>query len=123
MESAFQECIGGLRAPATLFPPEWSQILSRLPVPENVPPAYLELAARYNEIQSQVSGEQSLIQLRDIYNEAASAARLSEGAGSSRNPVRDQQLGVSRVEHDAGHASSSRNIRRHRGSGSQPSLD
>ncbi|TPX42020.1 hypothetical protein SeLEV6574_g05804 [Synchytrium endobioticum] len=123
MESEFKEYIGGRRARREVFPLDWSEILSRLPVPEYVPPTYLEFAAKYNEMQYQMSDEESSRELCYIYNAAASAAGPAGGAGSSSNPVMDQQLGVSRVEHDAGHASSSRSRRRHRGSGSQPSLD
>ncbi|TPX36082.1 hypothetical protein SeLEV6574_g08104 [Synchytrium endobioticum] len=123
MESEFKVFVGWGMPQKDFFSPELSQILSQLPVPENVPPTYLELAARYNEVQFHMSPSHSTMELYHIYNAAASAAGPAGGAGSSSNPVMDQQLGVSRVEHDAGHASSSRNRRRHRGSGSQPSLD
>ncbi|TPX48068.1 hypothetical protein SeLEV6574_g02244 [Synchytrium endobioticum] len=75
---------------------KWTVRVS-LGIRDNVPPEYLTLAARYHEIQYLMSGEFSSMQLRDIYDEAASAASSSVGAGQI------ERIGVSSVAaHDYG---------------------
>ncbi|TPX48069.1 hypothetical protein SeLEV6574_g02243 [Synchytrium endobioticum] len=116
-----------------------------LPIPDNVPPEYLTLAARYNEIQYLMSEEFRSMQLRGIHDEAAYAASLPGGAGPSSNPVMNERIGVnsvaahdygssaghfhglsqdtSRTMSEHGHASSRRSIRQRPDPGSTNRLD
>ncbi|TPX41388.1 hypothetical protein SeMB42_g05600 [Synchytrium endobioticum] len=72
-------------------------VLQRIPIPENVPQAYLKLAARFNELQYLNHGLPSAKQLRDIYERAASAACSSGGGGPSSNPGMNERIGVDSV--------------------------
>ncbi|TPX49419.1 hypothetical protein SeLEV6574_g01487 [Synchytrium endobioticum] len=96
VEFAFKRFRRKRKAQDICLAPHIMKVLELLPIPENVPRAYLRLAARFHEIQYSMRGDLSSMQLRDIYETAASAAAsLSGGAGLSSNPVMDERVGVS----------------------------
>ncbi|TPX42297.1 hypothetical protein SeLEV6574_g05681 [Synchytrium endobioticum] len=79
------------------LPADVMEVLEQLPIPENVPLAYLNLASRFNTVKYLMSGEERSKKLRDIYENAASAASSSGGAGPSSNPVMNEHIGVDSV--------------------------
>ncbi|TPX39625.1 hypothetical protein SeLEV6574_g07087 [Synchytrium endobioticum] len=56
-----------------------SGLFELLPIPENVPSEYLELAARFNKVQHIMWKDPRSMAVYNMYNDAA--ARLSGGAG------------------------------------------
>ncbi|TPX53200.1 hypothetical protein SeMB42_g00932 [Synchytrium endobioticum] len=107
IEFAFKEFVRTGHAQKIDLPAKVMKVLAKLPIPENVPPAYLELAARFNQVHHVMWEVAKSLTLYNMYKDAASAARLSEGAGPSSNPVMNEHIGVNSVAaYDHGSSSS-----------------